>query len=176
MTAEQFAAAFARMNGYAPSPGQVKDALAYEEIVRSSGLDPYLLQFISDAKTLEQRDRLPEEVRAAVTEGVAEIRGALPSTDELLKRLKYVAALRGSLDVVAGALRNLTIDVGAILTVMVVLLAVGGYFTSRLAYQFGARSNHEACVVLSSTKRLAIQHEHLQTVEDLSAAIAARCR
>lgn len=148
-----------KLNAYAVEHGLAKD-------------DP---GWVGAVQMLPLLDALRGE-RTAVDDAIDRLSSALPSTDELVRRLKYVAALRGSLDVVAGALRNLTIDVGAILVVMVVLLAVGGVLDFRLAYQFGARSDHQACVVLTHTKSLAIQHEHLQSVEDLSAAISAICR
>ncbi|MHB8425401.1 MAG: hypothetical protein ACYDB9_09650 [Gammaproteobacteria bacterium] len=171
-----FEEAFARLNGRAPTTAEVKDALAISDIVRQADLDPALLMFVADARAKEQRDRLPEDVRAAVAEGVAEIRAALPSMDGLVRRMKYVATLTGSLDAVGAALRTLTIDLSAVLVVVLVVLVVGAVADFRWAYGLGAQSEHQACAVLTRTKDLALQHEHTQTVGDISVALAALCR
>ena len=175
-TTGRFHTAFEALNGRAPTTEETKDALRYAQVVEQSGLDPFLLAFITDVRAKEQRDRLPEDVRVAVAEGVAEIRAVLPSMDDLAQRMASVAALKGSLDAVADAVRSVVIEVGAVIVVVVVLVVAVAVADFRWAYALGAGSNHEACVVLTHTKSLARQHEHSQTVGDISVALATLCR
>ena len=58
-----FQQAFLEINGYDPTPEQVKHAIAVARIVKEADLDPILLVYLADAQAQAARD-LPSRLAA----------------------------------------------------------------------------------------------------------------
>ncbi len=74
-----FTQAFVEVNGREPTVDENKRALALRRVVKDADLDPTLLFFIADANANAERARIPGAVTTAVDEGVARLRGAIPT-------------------------------------------------------------------------------------------------
>jgi hypothetical protein len=129
-----FQQAFLEINGYDPTPEQVKHAIAVARIVKEADLDPILLVYLADAQSQAARERGAAQIRQTTKEAVEELRRALPSVDEAKKSIGALAGVQAALDYTAQA-AQFTLRLAAILGVGVgALWGCSMYFTWQTAY------------------------------------------
>src|ERR1035438_3175025 len=73
-TLDDFRATFEFYVGRTPSTEECRSAMALSDVASRTTLDPLILGTILDAKALDQRAKLPAEVKAVIEAGLDQIR------------------------------------------------------------------------------------------------------
>jgi hypothetical protein len=185
-TAEQYRIAFEYFNGRAPSIEECKDALRAIDILDQTGLDPFLLTFIIDVRHLEQRQKLPAEVSAAINVGLAQIRDAIPTNSDLAGRLEAVQTFRATMErsertiqIVLDFLRHRLVPLAVIAgALLVTVLTTGLIAAFRWGWdtRTGLQPRQQVCSMLANVYGLAERERHLQTARDVASAYHLRCQ
>ena len=171
--------AFAEMNGRDPSLEEVKDGLRFATIAEKTSIDPYTLAWIADATNREQRAKLPGEITAAMQEGIAEMRAAIPTGSELRERLDSVQAFSANMAraertmqlILAGASATATFSVAALAILLAIVVAMYRWGYSE---GFSSENNAHACAAIQHIYAAAKRERHGQTVADTRAAYFLR--
>jgi hypothetical protein len=81
----QLVPAFERLNGRTPTAEEQKEALAFLDVVKSSGVDPFLLFFLLDRRGAEGRERALDQTRAVMDEAASRIEATSASAAQRME-------------------------------------------------------------------------------------------
>lgn len=169
--AETIRAACAALNGYDPSPEEVKDLLMHQRIAESTGIDPLTLSRMGDLKHVRLLAKLPGDISAAMKAGIAAMLAVIPTGSELRGRLEAVEAFGQKMERAertmqrvlncASATTTVFVAALAILLAMVVAMYRWGYSEG-----FSSENNRHACAAIGNIFAEAKRERHGQTVAD----------
>ncbi len=154
-----FEEAFREINGRAPTVEETKRALAIRRVVKDAerDLDPILLFFLADANAAAERERIPGALKAAVDEGVARLRSAIPASGELARAMGDVRAVTTTFDRLNEVMSALSRWIIVAATFALALLALGGFGGYRLGWNAGEAYGYapvarEVCASLANVR------------------------
>lgn len=133
-----FEDAFARLNGRSPTVEEVREALAIDDIVRTSNLDPVLLMFIASAKAKEEREAFANNVRSAAADAITTIRDGLPTSEEWRKAAAWAGWFAKALESTSRIATTWVAVIGAAIAIIAIVIAT---FAWRSGYGSGYQTS-----------------------------------